>query len=164
MLKKFAVAAVIAALSGAAFAADTNSFYVGADVGATKIDSISGNKTSVGIYGGYNFNSNFAAELSYRNLGDLDIGPVSFKIKQTSISAIGAYPLTNEIKVYGRLGYNNIDGEVVYNKVKYTGGDSGILYGIGLSYQFAPKVVGRIEFQRPASDAKNFHVGVAYQF
>lgn len=164
MLKKFALAAVIAALSGVAAAGDVNSFYVGADVGATKYDGLSGNKTSVGIYGGYNFNSNFAAELSYRNLGDIDFAPVSVKVKQTAISAIGAYPLTNEMKVYGRLGYNDLSASAEYKGAKATASTSGALFGLGLSYQFAPKVVGRVEFQRPSSDSKNFHVGVAYQF
>ncbi len=164
MLKKFAVAAVIAALSGAAFAADTNSVYVGADVGATKYDGLSGNKTSVGIFGGYNFNSNFAAELSYRNLGDIDFGPVTVKAKQTAISVIGAYPLNTEFKVYARLGYNDLKAEAEYKGNKASRSTTGGLFGLGLSYQFAPNVVGRVEFQQPASDAKNFHVGVAYQF
>ena len=164
MLKKFVIAAAIAALSSAAFAADTNSFYLGADVGATKYDGLSGNKTSVGIYGGYNFNTNFAAEFSYRNLGDIEFGPVTVKAKQTAISAIGAYPLNNELKVYGRLGYNDLKAEAEYRGNKASRSTTGALYGVGLSYQFTPNVVGRIEYQRPASDATNFHVGVAYQF
>jgi len=149
MIKKFTVAALLAAASFAACAAQGN-FYVGGDIGSTKFKHYSSD-TSVGVFGGYNFNQNVAAELGYRDLGDF-----GGSIKQTSISVLGSMPVANRVAIYGRLGFNTLSG----NGDDVTRG----LFGAGVSYEFTKQVTGRVELQRPYNNAHNLSVGVAYNF
>ncbi|MFZ6862832.1 porin family protein [Undibacterium sp. Ji67W] len=164
MLKKLSIAAAIAALSISAQAQTATPFYVGADVGSTTIDSLSGDKTSYGAFAGYKFNQNFAAEVGYRHLFKANVGPVSADVTQASISALGIIPVSKEFQVFGRLGYNN--NKVSASYAGYTGSanQSGGLYGVGVQYQFTANVGARLEFQKPASDTKNYSVGVTYAF
>jgi len=149
MIKKFTAAILLAATSFAASAAQGN-FYIGGDIGSTKFKHYSSD-TSVGVFGGYNFNQNVAVELGYRDLGDF-----GGSIKQTSISVLGSMPVANRVAIYGRLGFNTLSGS----------GDDVTrgLFGAGVSYEFTKQVTGRVELQRPYNNAHNLSVGVAYNF
>jgi OOP family OmpA-OmpF porin len=149
MIKKITVAALLAATSFAASAAQGN-FYAGADIGSSKFKGYSSD-TSVGVFGGYNFNQNVAVELGYRDLGDF-----GGSVKQTAVSVIGSVPVANKVAVYGRLGFNRLsgDGEHVNRG----------LFGAGVSYEFTKQFTGRVELQRQYNNAHNLSVGVAYNF
>lgn len=168
MFKKFAITAALAILASSAFAADAPSFYAGADVGSTKIDNLSGRKTSFGGFVGYTFNQNLAVEAGYRRLADFDVTFNNVKagvtLDQAAVSVVGTLPLSSGFNVFGRLGYNNID--VKANGYAGSGSDStsGVLYGIGAGYAFTPTVSARIELQKPSSDSTNFSAGVSFKF
>jgi len=164
MLKKLSIAAAIAALSLSVQAQTTTPFYVGADVGSTTIDGLSGDKTSYGAFAGYKFNENFAAEVGYRHLAKADFGAISVDITQAAISALGIIPVTKEFQVFGRLGYNNNKASTSVAGYNISANESGALYGVGVQYQFTANVGARLEFQKPASDTKNVSVGVTYAF
>jgi len=164
MFKKIAAAAALALAASSAFAAAPTAFYGGVDVGSTKIDDFGSSKTSFGGFVGYGFSQFFAVELGYRQLGKWDMGPVDVKAKQTHLSLVGSYPLNERLDVYGRLGYNNLRGEASYGNVTYGDDSDEGLYGIGLNYNFAPNLSGRIEAQKPSSDSTNYSVGVVWQF
>ena len=159
MFKKIAVAATIAMLSTAAFAADAPKMYAGVDVGSTKVDGFSDRETSVGGFFGYQINTNFGIEAGFRRLADFDVDSVGVTIDQTALSAIGTLPLSGGFNVYGRLGYNHL-------KAKGNGSatDSGALYGVGVGYDFTPTIAGRLEVQKPSSDSTNFSAGVVFKF
>ncbi|HZX26317.1 MAG TPA: outer membrane beta-barrel protein [Telluria sp.] len=161
MFKKVAIAALFAAVSHTAAA---EQFYIGADVGATKFQGISGNKTSYGVYGGYQFQENFSAELGLRRMGDLTMYGVDVKTDQAALSLIARLPLSNGFHVYGRLGYNYLDVNASYGGNHGNGNTSGGLYGLGVGYDFTPAVSARIELQRPTSDTTNLSAGVSFKF
>jgi len=150
MIKKITAAVLMAAASFAASAAQGN-FYAGGDIGSSKFKHYSSD-TSVGVFGGYNFNQNVGVELGYRDLGDF-----GGSIKQTSISVLGSMPVANKVAIYGRLGFNTLSRS---DSDDVTRG----LFGAGVSYEFTKQVVGRIELQRPYNNAHNLSVGVAYNF
>lgn len=152
MLKKIALAATLALTATATLAADTG-FYAGLDVGSTKFDFDSGRKTSFGGFAGYQFNENFALEGAYRRLGSVR----TQDINQAAFSVLGMIPVGNNLKVFGRLGYNHID-------VDRGGSVSGGMLGLGVSYAFTQNVSARFELQRPSADSTNFNVGVAFKF
>lgn len=156
MIKQITAAALLAVTSFAASAAEPTNFYAGGDVGSSKSDDLSGSKTSVGMFGGYTFNENFAVEVGFRRLGKWD----DVKVNQAAISVLGSVPVADQVAVYGRLGYNRVeakadDGKVTQNKA---------LYGIGVSYAITKEISARVEWQRPVSGAHNISVGVAYHF
>ena len=169
MFKHIAAATAILIASSSAFAAQPGSFYAGADVGKTRIDGISGRGTSIGAFLGYNFHENFAFEAGYRRLASLDFtaGSVSgdIDLNQAAVSLVGTLPLNNGFNLFGRLGYNRIE---VDSKVRGFGGakesESNALAGVGIGYAFSPAVSARLEWQKPASDASNLSVGVAFAF
>ena len=159
MFKKIAVAATVALISTAAFAADAPKMYAGVDVGSTKIDGFSDRETSIGGFFGYQVNTNFGVEGGFRRLADFDVGSVGVTLDQLAVSAVGTLPLSGGFNVYGRLGYNHI-------KAKGNGSDttSGVLYGAGVGYDFTPTISGRLEVQKPSSDSTNFNAGVVFKF
>lgn len=155
MFKKMIAATVLALVASSSFAATPQTFYAGADVGSTKVDAFNGSDTSFGVFGGYNFTPNFAAELGARRLGswgDVDL-------TQVSVSVVGTLPLQQGFELFGRLGYNHIDADDGFDD-----SSDGAVVGIGLGYRFTPKITGRIEYQKPASDVGNFSAGVVFNF
>ncbi|QYF94956.1 outer membrane beta-barrel protein [Massilia sp. PAMC28688] len=169
MLKKIAAAAALAIVASTAAAADAPAFYIGADVGQTRVDGvddygIKDNDTSVGIFAGYQLNQTFAIEANYRRLFDVKVFGASVNADQIGLSAIAGLPLTNEFSLYGRLGYNRINAEVSGNGITAKGDDSGVLYGVGLSYAITPTMSARLEVQRPDSDMTNVSAGVSFKF
>lgn len=163
MLKKIAIAATLALSATATLAADTG-FYAGADVGSTKFDGLSGRKTSFGGFAGYQFTENLAVEGAYRRLGTITVSGIDVDANQAALSLVGIVPVGNGFKLYGRLGYNNLEAKATANGTTASASTSGALFGIGMSYSFAPNVSARLEVQRPSSDSTNINVGVAFKF
>lgn len=143
-------------LASSSFAGTPGTVYGGIDVGSTKVDGVSDSQTSVGGFVGYNFHQNFSVEGGYRRLGDWD----GVTVDQTHVSLVGALPLSQGFNVYGRLGYNHIKTDAGFAEAS----DSGVLYGVGVGYNFNAKVSGRIEVQKPTNDSTNVGASVVYQF
>lgn len=163
MFKKVIVGSAFILMSATALAAPAG-FYGGLDIGSTSVDDLDSSKVSYGIYGGYGFNQYFATELGYRHLGKWDLYGLGVSVRQTHLSLVGSYPLTQQLDLYGRLGYNNLRGEVRYGGVIYGAESSGGLYGIGLGYRFGQNLFGRAEVQKPSSDSTNYGVSLSWQF
>lgn len=116
MKTKLIIAATAATFAGAALAADQG-FYMGANVGASSHD-VSGNgelkenPTTWGIYGGYDFNKNFALEAGYQDLGTSKAGGLEAKNQALSLDVVGKLPVTDSIGVYGKAGLAYIDRDI----------------------------------------------------
>jgi OOP family OmpA-OmpF porin len=159
MLKKIVAAATLTLIASSSFAGTPGTVYGGLDVGSTKVDG-SSKETSVGGFVGYNFHQNFALEGGLRRLGSYDVPGDDLTLDQTALSVVGSVPLNQGFNVFGRLGYNHLKTDSDF----INGSESGVLYGVGLGYNFSPTVAGRVEVQKPASDLTNVSVGVAFQF
>jgi OOP family OmpA-OmpF porin len=162
MFKKIAVAAVLATLAASSFAA-TPGVYAGVDVGSTKLDGES-RENSYGAYVGYNFHPNFAVEAGYRRLGTWKESGVDVDFDQVALSLIGKVPVSPQLHVYGRLGYNRLEGSAHAGGVTVSDNTSKVLYGVGAGYDFGNNISARLEFQKPTSDSSNFSVGLSYAF
>jgi OOP family OmpA-OmpF porin len=160
MLKKIVAAAALAVMASSSFAGTPGTVYGGLDVGSTKVDGISGKETSFGGFVGYNFHQNFALEGGFRRLAQYDVVGEDLTLDQTALSVVGTVPLSQGFNVFGRLGYNHLKADSNFGGAS----DSGVLYGVGLGYNFSPTIAGRVEVQKPSSDSTNVSVGVAYQF
>lgn len=165
MIKHIAAAAALLAASCAAFAAQPNTFYAGADVGKTRAsDDWSERETSYGAFAGYNFHPNFAVEAGYRRLGEDRFGGYKLTADQLSLSVVGSLPVADKLSVYGRLGVNRLEGKVSSGGISVSDTTTKALVGVGVSYAFTPAVSGRVELQRAGSGITNLSAGVAYQF
>ena len=164
MIKNIAAAAALLLASTAAFAAQPNTFYAGADVGKTRVSDWSERETSYGAFVGYNFHQNFAVEGGYRRLGEDKYGGYKLTGDQAALSVVGSLPVAERVSVYGRLGVNRLEAKVSSGNVSVSDSTTKALFGVGASYAFTPAVSGRVELQRAASDITNLSAGVAFQF
>lgn len=164
MLKNIAVAAALVIASSAAMAADAPKFYVGGDVGTSKLDGESDRETGYGVFGGVQINKFIGVEVGVRRLATIDEDGVNGFYNQHSVSAIGTMPVGAGFNVFGRLGYNRVAVKANVLGVKFRDHANRGLYGIGVSYNFTPAIAARIEVQKPMSDLTNLNAGVSYTF
>jgi OOP family OmpA-OmpF porin len=164
MIKKI-IAAALATVALSAHAAEPNPFYVGADLGATKMERWSDAKeSSYGVFAGYTFNQNFAVEAGWRRLYD-NSGFGWSRGDQTSLSLIGSVPLADKLSIYGRLGASYLEKKYSYSDGGgFNDHTTGAVYGVGLNYKFNEKVSARIVVQRPGEDMTNMSAGVSFAF
>lgn len=168
MFNKIVLAATLAILTSSSFAAENASFYVGADLGVTKIDTVSDRDTSYGGFFGYKFNQHVALEASFRHLANLDVTlgkyyETNMSYNQYAVSLIGILPLSSGFEVFGRLGRNSLERGSVLEIIGYEKGNS-TLYGVGVGYTFTPNISARLELQSPSTKSKNLSAGVSYSF
>jgi OOP family OmpA-OmpF porin len=150
-------------LATAASAQSMSNTYVGVGVGSSNIKlnatDVAGNTgkdesdSGYKIFGGYRFNQTWAAEAAYTNLGDATVSFPGASAKgeasSWSLAAVGTLPLSGGFSLLGKLG-------VTENKFKTSGSAAGanatknktdMLWGIGASYAFSPRVSARLEWE-----------------
>jgi OOP family OmpA-OmpF porin len=174
-----AIAGFSAALAFAGAAAaqpSLSSVYVGGTLGQADLkDACAGlsdcdeKDTAWRILGGYQFNRYFAAELGYHDLGEASAPGGALEANAWELVGIAAYPLVNQLSVYGKLGVYR--GELEGAAGKETNSD--LTYGVGLQYDFLKNVGVRGEWQRynkmgggnvVETDVDVLSVGVVYRF
>ncbi len=110
------------------------------------------------IFGGYDFGNNFAAELSYFNLGKFSYtaGATSgtSKVDGISLDLVSLIPFTQKFAAYARLGIQNASThDTFYGIVPpgFAGASQKEINGhagLGLRYDFNPQVAVRAEWER----------------
>jgi OOP family OmpA-OmpF porin len=168
MKKAAAIGIVSAAAAGFALPASAqtsmNGFYVGATVGqATAKDWCNGlggtgascddSANAWKIFGGYQINRNFAAELGYANLGKVtaSLGSLTDEAKATAweLSAIGAWPIADRFAVFGRLGAYRAELKEDTNFAgNFSNTNTDLTYGFGVRYEVTANFGLRAEWQR----------------
>jgi len=152
-----------AAFAQAKSAADTG-WYVGGSIGQSKTDcesapgfSCDDKDTAYKIFGGYQINRNFGAELGYTDLGKVTAsgGGLSVESKATAwdLVGVGAFPLSNQFSIYGKLGFYSGEVKVSSNVAGGSGKKTttDLTYGAGVQYNFMRNLGARLEWQRYAS-------------
>ena len=142
-------AAMAAALPAAAQSNMLSSVYVGGDVGQSKLKDcvVAGcddKDTAWGLFGGYQFNRNLAAELGYHRLGSFSSPGGDVDAKAWELVGLGSWPITDQFSVYGKLGgyRGKLDG------AGHSETNTDLTYGLGLQWDFTRNVGVRGEWQR----------------
>jgi opacity protein-like surface antigen len=127
--------AVLSLMAGAAAQADTQpGFYAGVGIGSGTIEvdevDFDESDTAFKIFGGYQFNENFAVELTY-----LDGGAPEMTVSGPGVTG----SVEAEVEATGR----------VNNQVIVSGSDSSeeITYGVGGAFSFGPSFEMRAEYE-----------------
>ena len=194
-----------AAMSNA-FAADDTFWYIGGNIGQSraKIDdanitrylpgtvSISDDNkgNAFKLFGGYQFNKNFAVEGGYFNLGEfgytattVPAGTLNGKIKLQGLNldAVGMLPLADKFSVFGRLGLQYAQAKdnfsstgVVINPTNPNPSKNALNYkaGVGAQYDFTQSLGMRAEAERyrindaigNTGDINMYSLGLVYRF
>jgi OmpA-OmpF porin, OOP family len=181
MKTKLIIATAALTFTGAAFAADQG-FYMGANVGASSHD-VSGsgdlkeNPTTWGVYGGYDFNKNFAIEAGYQDLGTSKAGGLEAKNQALSVDLVGKLPVTESINVYGKAGLAYVDRDITGAGVDEGLSGTAAKFGVGAEFKATKNVAVRTEVAyltgAPTYESANgsfdknatlFTMGVNYKF
>jgi OOP family OmpA-OmpF porin len=182
--KALGLAALSAIYSQVAFA-DEPGWYGGASVGQSRatIDNsritsnlLSGGLATSGIsdrdrstgfklYGGYQFNNNFALEGGYFNLGKFGYTATTvpagsmtgdIKLQGLNLDAVGKLPLTDKLSAIGRVGLNYAQardtfsgtGAVRVLNTSASKSETNYKIGAGLQYDFTESLGMRLEAER----------------
>lgn len=127
-------------------------------VGGAATTSIDSRDTGYKLFGGYQFNPNFALEGGYFDLGrfgftatTLTPGALSgsIKVKGLNLDAVGILPLGEKWSAIARAGLNYADTKDTFSgTVNTTKSDTNYKYGLGLQYAFTQSLDLRLEAER----------------
>jgi OOP family OmpA-OmpF porin len=153
-------------------------FYLGGSIGQTTAkdwcNGLAGSGASCDdkdsswrILGGYQINRNFAAELGYVDLGKVtaSLGAISASAESTAweLVGIGAFPITNQFSIYGKLGMYRAEVEARANAGALSGSDkknnNDLTYGAGVQYDVNRQLGLRAEWQRYSNMGDNATIG-----
>jgi len=148
-------AMVVLALATSAFALpaaaqlNMSSVYIGGSLGRSDFKAPSETDTAWRLFGGYQFHRNFAAEIGYHNLGQVNFVGGDRDAKLWELVGIGMWPVANALSVYGKLGGYYGKSEL-HSSVRPSGDDTngGLTYGVGAQYDFMRQAAVRVEWQR----------------
>lgn len=141
------------------------------------------------IFGGYQFNKNFALEGGYFDLGKFGFtattvpaGTLSgnIKLRGINLDAVGILPITEKFSVFGRVGANYAEatdsfagtGLVSVRNPNPSSRDTNLKLGLGLQYAFTESLAMRAEVERyriddavgNKGDIDLVSVGLLYRF
>ena len=176
-MKKIFALATLAFAAATASAAD-NSWYVGGDIGSSRLKALgeSSSDTGFGASVGYQLNTNVAFEASVRRLGSGKEDGVKLSVNALQISALGIAPLNNEFSLFARLGVSRNSLDVSVSNVDVSIHKTKVFFGLGGAYQFDKALSLRAEYVNLGTnkfsagnasfDAKlqQFNLGLNYAF
>lgn len=177
-MKRIAFAFLLSAAAVPAFASD---MYFGLRGGQAKtsIENNSFNNSTVtssnpsgwGVFVGHDFNSNFALEGEYLNLGEIKAGASSAKSTGVSFSGVGSMPLNPNFSLFGKLGVAMITGKPGGAYVGNEKTSKAMTYGLGAQFNLDSSVGIRLGWDKYKfndsglnGDASLTSVGVLFKF
>ena len=186
VLAGLCVAATMASVSGAALAAE-DGFYGAVDIGQSTghdvcdpfagiaITSCDDKAISYRLGGGYNFNQNFGAEISYtdygnQNLSGIDLGtgiPVSAKFEATAFQVVGTgtLPVGNQFSLTAKAGLAavNLDakGTVLGFSFSESANDTQFVWGLGAQFDATQNIGIRVNYENLGTVGKASTTGTS---
>jgi OmpA-OmpF porin, OOP family len=167
--------AMLGLLAGAsAYADQAPGFYAGAGIGqaTVKVDdsAFDDSDTAFKVFGGYNFNNNFAAEVTYFDggapgesfdLGGGDTGRVEAAFTGLNLSVIGRIPVSESFAVFAKVGYSSYDVKVKASAFGFSDSasdsENDLSYGAGAAFTFGQFDV-RGEYEAINVDGGDFNI------
>lgn len=161
------------ALMGTPALAAQPGVYGGAHLSAVNVDSGEGFKadfTTLGGQLGYLINDNFAVEgrLAF-GVKDDTVNMYGYHVKVKLDNYVGIYavpqvPLSDNISLYGLLGWNKVKVKASYMGSSDSGSDSSLAFGAGIKMPVADNANLYLEYAKLASDTKSLTFGVNFKF
>jgi OmpA-OmpF porin, OOP family len=139
--------ATAAAAAGMAFGAPALAQMQGEERGLYLGASLGVNDDTESVWrllGGYRANRNFAVELGYADLGEMNIAGRGVNSSAWELLALGIYPLGERFSLYGKLG--GYRGEAKGGGITERRND--LTFGFGGQYDASRNLGVRVEWQR----------------
>ena len=149
-----------AGASGSSWYTPTGGRYVGIDIGNAKFSGGCGlgglpcedNSDAYSIYAGGMWNKNLGLEIGMSDFGKIDRAGGSTKAYGFSLKAVGVTSLTESLNAFAKAGTLYSRSSVTADAASglTTGSDTnwGLTYGVGLSFDFSPKVAATLSWDR----------------
>jgi OOP family OmpA-OmpF porin len=131
--------------------------YVGIGVGAVKNTITEDRQRTYKLFGGYEFDQNWAVEAGYTDLGKTGffsqqgngLGHTDMKSRNAYLAAKYTVPLTERSSVYGKLGLSHSERSLAgYQGVPFIGSDNGLYAAAGMQFKLTDKVSMYAEYER----------------
>jgi len=189
MFKKTMIVAAMSVAGLMLSASASAQVYVGASVGEARWNAdCSGatncktSDTAYSVFGGYKFTPQWAAEVSYFDLGAItaNFGGISTKMKGTGVDVAAVYTaeLTKEWSLFAKLGVADVKGEVsgYYHgfSASQSKNSTQPVVGFGVNYLVTPTVGIRADIESrkvevgsgnsSSGNVTNISIGVAAAF
>ncbi|MES2091972.1 MAG: outer membrane beta-barrel protein, partial [Pseudomonadota bacterium] len=197
-LRLLSLAGLGTLLATSAFAQDHSYYYGGVGIGQSRAnidnDSIKNSQLPTGLsttgitredrdaayklFGGYQFNQNFALEAGYFNLGKFSFASTTFpagtvdgqiKVQGVNLDLVGTLPMTERFSLLGRVGVQHAKTSDTFRGTGAAIGvnsspskrDTNYKVGAGMQYEISPAFLVRGEVERfRINDAVGSHTGV----
>ena len=170
---------------------DDNKIGVGLTAAGIAGNIITDTRTDTGykLFGGYQFNKNFALEGGYFDLGTAGFDAVTsptgtlrgrLQLRGLNLDAVGFLPVTEKLSLLGRIGANYAEardsfsgtGAVKVSNPNPSYNEINAKLGVGLEYAFTKSLALRGEVERyrvndavgARGDVDLFSVGLVYRF
>lgn len=150
-------AAAMTVSAGALAQSAMYGFYIGAEVGQTKVDNAD-DDIGFKLLGGYRFHRNIAAEVGYGMLYDKS----DVEVTALEFVAVGMFPVANQLSLLGKLGLANVEFDTRTGSRDTTD----LTWGLGVQYDLTPNLGLRALWQRyETDDAINYlAIGATWKF
>jgi OOP family OmpA-OmpF porin len=152
-------------------------FYAGAGLGLLQIEdeeegiSFEDNPLGWRLLAGYDVNENFAIEGSYVNSGEAEdevLGEqVEVKLTAFTVSVVGLMPVSDTVKLFGKLGFYTGEEEVTVQGFTLDDDDDGMTVGAGIRFASSDNLVIRGDFDwfdTQLDTVWSVGVGIQYYF
>jgi OOP family OmpA-OmpF porin len=167
--------AMLGLLAGAsAYADQAPGFYAGAGIGqaTVKVDDadFDASDTAFKVFGGYNFNNNFAAEATYFDggapgetfdLGGGNTGRIEAEFTGLDLCVIGRIPVSESFALFAKVGYASYDVKVKASAFGFSSSasdsDNDVTYGAGAAFSIGHFDV-RGEYEALNVDGGDFNI------
>ncbi|MDO5651768.1 MAG: porin family protein [Moraxella sp.] len=144
--------------------------YIGVKVGQFDLDTNlanAKNPTAYGVYGGYNFDQNFGAEVEYVGSDDARFDAVDSKLSAKSYGAYGTYRYHfNNTPVYakGKLGIARTEAKATAVNLNTKASSTSLAGGVGLGFKATENFNIEAGYNYLDSDANMWAVGAHINF
>jgi OOP family OmpA-OmpF porin len=147
-----ALAASTAVLSSHAQSIARENFYAGVSAAQSQLrdcglPGCDDQGTAWRLFGGYQINRHFSAELGYHDFGKTGFAGGDIKSNAWELVGVGSWPITEQFSLYGKLG--GYRGETKASGLfANKGRNTDVTYGAGVQYDVNRNVGLRAEWQR----------------
>lgn len=122
------------------------------DLGGLGTTSCDDKDTALTVFGGYQINKNFGAELGYVTLGEVSATlsgvTVTAETKGFELVGVGTVPLNQQFSLFGKLGFFRWDVDATAPGVSVSESGTDLTYGFGVKYDFTKNFAVRGYWQK----------------
>jgi len=175
-MKKALLATLLATVAtmGVAQAQSMDSFagktYIGIEGVTAKNDTVDGWRFGEKLFGGYNFNQNWAAEAGYTRFDSANRGSLETNGYNSYIAAKYAMPINEQFSGYAKLGVGRSVRKASDVGLSYRQADTSAYGALGVKYQLDPNLALNLEYERNGKQkdvgakADSLGLGLSYGF